>query len=385
MSFHILADNVTVTRFTIQNTGTAVYIAGMGGTASHNIVTDNIILNSYAGIVMYYGSPTKFDFLPYGYNVISLNFIKNTTYYAIMLNEGRNNLITRNTITETHGMDVVGLGYGIEVSGAFNNISYNNVSNNDRFGIILGQTYETEIYRNTIEKNGFYGLVIECGSRDRVIQNNFIGNYKEAALDQEIKTLHEVFVGHYPVLPSVWKGNYWNRSRLLPYIVRGHIGYMGVFAWWFWAKHGVLPMNYVRVDISPARTPYDISSIEPSHIQSEKAAPTSVYVLSKPHPVPKFWITFKGTDTALVKNVGDANATNVHLRRQLQGGLIILGKDKEVTFPSIAVGETKEAHLGMIFGFWKTTITVSISCDEGVSQNSTHTALILLFFICGIK
>jgi len=317
MSFHILADNVTVTGFTIQNTGTAVYIAGMGETASHNTVTDNIILNAYGGIMMYYGSTTKYEFLPYGYNVISFNYLKNTTYYAIMLYEGRNNLIMGNTITENHGLDVVSYGYGIEVSGALNNISYNNVSNNDRFGIILGKTYETEIYRNTIEKNGFYGLVIECGSRDRVIQNNFIGNYKEAALDQEIKTLHEVFVGHYPVVPSVWKENYWNRPRHLPYIVPGFIGYMGFYAWWHWAKHGEFPKNYVRLDVFPAQTPYDITSLEPRHTQNETLASLSIFIPSKLLPAPKFWVTFKGTDTALVKNVGDANATNVHLRRQL--------------------------------------------------------------------
>ncbi len=115
LSFHIYSDNVTVTSFTIQNTGTAVYIGGVGETASHNIITDNIILNSHAGILMFYGSPTKPDFSAYGYNIISNNYIKNTTYYGIMLNEGQNNLITRNTITENHGSEEKDYsGFGID-------------------------------------------------------------------------------------------------------------------------------------------------------------------------------------------------------------------------------------------------------------------------------
>ncbi len=259
-SFHIIADNVTVMEFTIQNTGTAVYIAGPYLTSSHNIIIHTIILNAHVGIAMYYGSPTKSEFLPYGYNIIADNYIKNTTFYSIVIKDGRNNLIKGNTITENHGAGEAGYGFGIEVSGAFNNISYNNVSNNDRLGIIIGETYQTEIYRNTIANNGVYGLVIECGSRDRVILNNFIGNRRHAALDQQIKIMLLVFVGHHPILPSVWKGNYWDRPRQLPYVVRGFIGYIGVLAWPFYNQFGVLPTNFVRFDRTPAQAPYNIST-----------------------------------------------------------------------------------------------------------------------------
>jgi hypothetical protein len=110
----------------------------------------------------------------------------------------------------------------------------------------------------------------------------------------------------------------------------------------------------------------------------------SALVLSKPLPSPKFEITFDGPGTVLVKNVGDANATNVKVRRQLQGGFIILGKDKTVTIPGIAVGETKEANLGIFFGLGKTTITFSVSCNEGVSQSISLNAIIFFFFIISI-
>jgi hypothetical protein len=260
-SIQISADNVTIKNFTIQNTGTGVYIGGYGGTASHNSVTDTIILNSGAGIVMYYGNPSESDFLPYGYNTISDNYIKNTTYYAIAVNQGQNNLITRNTVTETHGSDEYQYGWGIQISGAFNNISFNNISNNDRFGLIIGYTYSTIIYRNNIENNGLYGLAIECGSFDRIIQNNFIGNHRNVVYDQEIKISFLAHWGNYPILPCIWKENYWNRPRLLPYIISGFIGYTGLFSWSFYNKFDTIPPNFIRFDLHPAQQPYVIPGL----------------------------------------------------------------------------------------------------------------------------
>ena len=257
-SFQINTDNVTITSFTIQNTGIAIYIGGFGETASHNIITDTIILNSSAGIVMVYGDPSKPDFLPYGYNTISDNYIKDTKYYGIVVNQGCNNLITRNTVTETQGSDELQYGWGIQISGAFNNISYNNVSNNERFGIILGDTYNTVIYRNNIENNGLYGLAIECGSFDRIIQNNFIGNRRHAVYDQQIIIFFLNVIKHYPILPCIWKENYWNRPRILPYIIPGCIGYAGYFSWSFYAKYDIIPANSMHFDWRPAQEPYDI-------------------------------------------------------------------------------------------------------------------------------
>ncbi len=260
--FQINNDNVTVTGFTIQNTGTAIYIGGIGATASHNIIDNNIILNSHAGIVMFYGSPTKPDFSPYGFNTISNNYIKNTTYYGVMLNEGRNNLITRNTIIENHGLEEKNYsGFGITMSGAFNNISFNNVSNNNGIGIIIGDTYKTIVYRNNIENNDLYGLVIECGSFDRILQNNFIGNRRNAVYDQQIKIFFLTIIGHYPILPCIWKENYWNKPRLLPYIIPGSLGYMGLLSWSFYAKYDVIPANSMRFDLRPSQEPYDIPGI----------------------------------------------------------------------------------------------------------------------------
>jgi parallel beta-helix repeat protein len=255
----ISTDNVTVTGFTIQNGGTGVNIGGPESTASHNIVTDNIFLNRSAGVDIFYGSPTNTEFTNYGYNIIVNNVISYTKFYGIRIVFGRNNLVARNTISPAGNYNnSYGYGFGIDVSGVYNNISYNNVSNNYQFGIAIGESYKNEIFRNNIEKNRLYGLVIEAGSADRIIQNNFIGNRRSAVFNQQIKFYPKKQILLYPFLPCLWRENYWNKPRTLPYIVRGTIGYMGLFYILFWAKYNILPTNFVRLDVSPAQAPYTI-------------------------------------------------------------------------------------------------------------------------------
>jgi parallel beta-helix repeat protein len=256
----ISTDNVTVTGFTFQNGGTGVYIGGIGSTASHNIVDHNIFLNRSAGVDIFYGSPTKPEFTNYGYNIISNNVISYTKAYGIRIVDGRNNLVSRNTISPVDNYNnSYGYGFGIDVSGVYNNISYNNVSNNYRFGIVIGESYKNEIFRNTIEKNGMYGLVIEAGSADRIIQNNFIGNRRSAGFEQQIKYYPKAQIVRYPFLPCLWRENYWNKPRSFPYIIRGSIGYMGMYSMLFWAKFNIIPTNFIRLDVSPAQVPYPIS------------------------------------------------------------------------------------------------------------------------------
>jgi hypothetical protein len=96
-------------------------------------------------------------------------------------------------------------------------------------------------------------------------------------------------------------------------------------------------------------------------------------------PSPQFEITFG--EPILVKNIGDANATNVHVQRYFEGGFIILGKDKTVNLQTIAVGETKQAKMGWTLGLGRTTITVVVSCDKGVTQSGSHQGIIVLFFV----
>ena len=79
---------------------------------------------------------------------------------------------------------------------------------------------------------------------------------------------------------------------------------------------------------------------------------------------------------AVIKNTGDAAATNVDWKIQLTGGLIILGKESTGTAATIAAGGQVDISSKMILGFGKTVITVTADTATK-SQNAT----VLLVFI----
>lgn len=89
--------------------------------------------------------------------------------------------------------------------------------------------------------------------------------------------------------------------------------------------------------------------------------------------------------SALIQNVGDANATDVNWSITLDGGLIILGKEKTGTVASIAEGEQAAIQSSLIFGIGKTTITVTAECAEGSSDEKTAEGFVLLFFVLGVQ
>ena len=79
---------------------------------------------------------------------------------------------------------------------------------------------------------------------------------------------------------------------------------------------------------------------------------------------------------AVIKNTGDAAATDVDWKIQLTGGLIILGKESTGTASTIAAGGQVNISSKLILGFGKTVITVTADTATK-SQNAT----VLLVFI----
>jgi uncharacterized repeat protein (TIGR01451 family) len=113
----------------------------------------------------------------------------------------------------------------------------------------------------------------------------------------------------------------------------------------------------------------------------------SAYIFEKPIPkVPKLNITVKGGFgfTAAIKNVGNANATDVNVTIALSGGLIFFGKTTQTGIPSIVVNQSIPFKT-IIFGLGKTKITVSAVCDEGASAERTVNATLFLIFVLGVK
>jgi hypothetical protein len=88
--------------------------------------------------------------------------------------------------------------------------------------------------------------------------------------------------------------------------------------------------------------------------------------------------------SAVVKNTGDAPATNVTWSILLDG-VIFLGKNSTGNIPSIAPGGTVKIKTGFILGLGKTNIIVTTTCAEGATSTKSGTAFILFFFVLRVS
>jgi hypothetical protein len=89
--------------------------------------------------------------------------------------------------------------------------------------------------------------------------------------------------------------------------------------------------------------------------------------------------------SATIKNVGDADATNIEWSISLDGGVVILGKNKTGTITTLAPDASEQIKTGLVFGFGKPTITVAAESDEGAIVDGSASGLLLLFFLLGVS
>jgi parallel beta-helix repeat protein len=235
---NIIADDVTITGFTIQNCGTEedifTFTSGIFLSSNNTKITDNIIIhNKYAisNVIHFSAFPLYRD------NIITNNHILYNYDGGIFLINISGFIISRNIISQTDE--------GIMLTGAIHtNISYNIITENG-LGLLLVYSYNTMIYRNNISYNNiaFANFVT---SAEKILQNNFIGNKKFSAVsNQRLLTniwyyIYLKLIINVPIRRNVWKGNYWNEPRSLPYIIPG----------WFVLR--------IWIDWYPAKEPYDI-------------------------------------------------------------------------------------------------------------------------------
>jgi len=88
--------------------------------------------------------------------------------------------------------------------------------------------------------------------------------------------------------------------------------------------------------------------------------------------------------SAVVNNIGEADATNVAWTIALDGGLIIVGKETTGDIATLAAAANSPIKSGLILGFGKTTITVTATCDEDVSDTATASGFVFLVFVLGV-
>jgi len=180
----------------------------------NSIIRNNDCLNKVYGIYLY-GSLG---------NTITGNIITLNKYCAIYLGHSSDNNITGNILSKNR--------YGIRFSySKFNTISGNTISNNED-GIYLG---------------GYTGLfdlveIFSDGSKNNnILKNNFLGNKRDAFFQNSFR--------------NQWKQNYWNRSQILPKLIRGEI------YWIEFVDFGIRDYNIPWIpqfDWRPTLKPYDL-------------------------------------------------------------------------------------------------------------------------------
>jgi parallel beta-helix repeat protein len=197
-------DQVTVSGFTLQNSGHDFYNRGVEIRTNYNLITGNIIRgNTWGGIYIYEGSG----------NVIRNNIIRGNTGSGIYINEGLGNVIRNNIIRGNTGI-------GIHIDEGSGNVIRNNNFEDNSIYLFLSKN-------NLISKNNFF-------------KGEASFDYTFNYIFKERKNYNE------------WTSNYWFRSRYFPKFIKGSVGtiqgwglYIPLFPW-------------IQIDWAPAQEPYDI-------------------------------------------------------------------------------------------------------------------------------
>jgi len=243
---NITADNVFLSRFTIQNCGKTwpyaeIHIYGNKSTITNNLIThtnpllnntlyiytgiflykssqdlitNNIISNHYIGILCY--SSTN--------SLLSDNMIKNSTSGIYLQRSNSNNTVSNNEIINnieegiySHqssfnvitGNTVLNNGViGIDLYASHgNNISMNMIDNHDK-AISCLISDNNSIYRNTLS-NSSLGIDVRESVNNYIMKNNFIKNKINAISRTQV----------IPDFLNTWDSNYWERPRVLPKLI----------------------------------------------------------------------------------------------------------------------------------------------------------------------
>ena len=88
---------------------------------------------------------------------------------------------------------------------------------------------------------------------------------------------------------------------------------------------------------------------------------------------------------AEILNKGTVNVTSVNWSITVDGKLVLLGKTKSGTIPSIPSGGSIVISDLPVFGFGKIMITITIEGPDGEPITKTVTGTLLFFFFIGIR
>jgi len=251
---HIVANNVTITGFTVEESEYGYNGIYLYQSESSNI-TDNIIKSSYYGIHLHtcasnllhanlisdceygirlYNSTNNIllgntilsnkngihldissDNIVIGNNAssntwngiylysssnndVSGNNLSSNEARGIRLHNSENNTISANTVSKNEN--------GIHLYNSSNNTLYDNPVSNNTDGIWLAHSSQNLICGNAISFNTRYGLRLLDSSRNNIFQNNFINNTEKNVEQPSNTSLANLWDNHF-------EGNYWSTYK----------------------------------------------------------------------------------------------------------------------------------------------------------------------------
>ena len=224
---HVKADNVTITGFTIQNSGPScgLYIFS----SSSNNISHNFITNNDVGIHLGYSSDS----------ILTGNIVSHNKEMGIYIErESDSNVVIHNNVSNSgEGIGValssncIVVGntvssnnvYGIWVSFSDNNTVSGNIASNNGIGIWVRRSRNNTFAGNTISNNGYGIELVDYSDKNtftnNTVSNNAVGMYIDNSIDNVI--YHNNFIGNPTQVISsnsinTWDdgypsgGNYWS-------------------------------------------------------------------------------------------------------------------------------------------------------------------------------
>lgn len=157
---HVTAESVTITGFTITNSGSDWGDAGIELHITQNCyIVNNIVTDNYYGIFFHYSSEN---------NEISKNEISSNYADGVYFTHSDGNVISNNDLFDND--------YGIQISRSNANvIDHNTLSNNDGDGINLESSNDNRVANNTVLSNDD-GLSMNSSSDNIIEKNTIFGN-----------------------------------------------------------------------------------------------------------------------------------------------------------------------------------------------------------------
>ena len=234
---YISSDCVSISEFTIQNSGKSGGDSGIEIHSNYNMIFDNIIINNTVG--MYLRDSNN--------NTVLKNTMFSNNDYGIYLHSSINNLIAHNAVYYNRW------GIFIYHSSSYNIVRSNAIFSNNHYGIWTSWSGENIISDNSITMNKDYGIIIS-GSVNSIISENDIsdnseGIYLRRCFNNTISRnnfQNNNQDASFTDGDNIWKMNFWSKPRLFPKLILD-------------TTSSLIPK--INFDWNPARTPYNVTPI----------------------------------------------------------------------------------------------------------------------------